>query len=270
MAKKFKKMASIKETEGGNFGNYEEYNGGGSPKGGIWGGRNGRVGWDERQKQGEVSESEHRENQPRTSDGKFTYNSVNGKETKYDGRGETVNPLLTGGKNGIKIDDVKNEFQAKSGNLYDKYKDKWYQKGSMKVTKEGKKYVIKISSDDIWEIARKSFDISKGEFGGESKTFEQTKAGAPGKFGTAAKAEAKKTGQEQYVKTGEGAIAKFKDADGAAKMAKRLGKSKDTAQLTHSPAQINQVRNMMLKAGYDISGITDEQIDAVVDEFIQF
>ena len=77
--KQLKAKPSIKDTEGGNFGGYEEALGGGTPKGGIWGGRDGRVGWDNRVKAGETG---HREEQPRTSDGKFTYNSVNGKETE--------------------------------------------------------------------------------------------------------------------------------------------------------------------------------------------
>lgn len=275
MAKKFKKMGMIKDTEGGNFGSYKEYNGGGTPVGGHFGGQSGRVGWKERGEPG------HRDEQPRTNDGKFTYNSVNGMETKYDGRGKTVNPLLTGGENGVKIEDVKGQFQAKSGSLYDKYKGKFYQKKSMMVTKEGKKYVIKLSANDVWEAAK--YSIGKdGEFGtskraqkagvvAESKTFDETKKGAPGKLGTAAKAEAKKTGQEQFVKTESGAIAKFNDDNSAAGLAGKLGlKSKDASQLKHSPAQIKQVRDMMLKAGFDVSSYTDEQIDNVVDQYVTF
>lgn len=293
MAKKFKKMASIKDTEGGNFGGYDEYNGGGSPKGGVWGGTNGRVGWEERKKQGEVSEYEHREDQPRTKDGKFTYNSVNGKETKYDGRGETVNPLLTGGENGVYIKDVdkrgkthsgvESQFKNKSGALYDKYKGKWHPAGGMKVTKEGKKYTIKIAANDLWELAKYRFDIKTGEFAGkqnkrkgidvksESEQFAQTKMGAPGAAGTAAKQLAKKTGQEQFVTTSEGAIAKFKDANSAAGMAGKLGlKAKKDIALKHSPAQIKQARDLLSKAGYDTSAFTDEQIDAIVDDYITF
>lgn len=293
MAKKFKKMASIKDTEGGNFGGYKEYNGGGSPKGGIWGGANGRVGWDERKKQGEVSEGEHRDEQPRTKDGKFTYNSVNGKETKYDGRGETVNPLLTGGENGVYIKDVdkrgkthsgvETQFKNKAGELYDKYKGKWHPAGGMKVTKEGKKYTIKIAANDVWELAKYRFDIKTGEFAGkfnkrkgidvksESEQFAQTKKGAPGTAGTIAKKEAKKTGEEQYVKDMAGGIAKFKEAGGAAGMAGKLGlKAKKDVALKHTPAQIKQVRDLMFKAGYDTSAFTDEQIDAIADDYVSF
>ena len=293
MAKKFKKMASIKDTEGGNFGGYEEYHGGGSPKGGIWGGRSGRVGWSNREKEGEVAEGEHRDEQPRTADGKFTYNSVNGKETKYDGRGETVNPLLTGGENGVYIKDVdkrgkthqgvETQFKNKSGEIFDKYKGKWHPAGGMKVTKEGKKYIIKIAANDVWELAKYRFDIESGEFAGkqnkrkgidvksESEQFEQTKKGAPGVAGTLAKKEAKKTGQEQFVKDMSGGIAKFKDASGAAGMAGKLGlKAKKAMALKHTPAQIKQVRDLMFKSGYDTSSFTDEQIDAIVDDYISF
>ena len=72
----FKKIASIKDTEGSGFGQYSEANGGGSPKGGVFGGQSGRVGWDERVQRGEVKDSEHRSDQPRTDDGKlYKYHS---------------------------------------------------------------------------------------------------------------------------------------------------------------------------------------------------
>ena len=173
----FKKLTSIKDTEGGNFGNYDEANGGGSPKGGVWGGQSGRVGWDERQKAGELKQGDHRQDQPRDNQGHFTYNSVNGKETKYESRGKTVNPLLTGGDGTILIEDAKKQFASKSGSLYDKYKDKWYQKGSELISKNGRKYNVKISANDIWEIARVSFDIKTGSFAYENDNFGETKTG---------------------------------------------------------------------------------------------
>lgn len=270
-------MGMIKDTEGGNFGGYKEENGGGTPVGGHFGGPSGRVGWKERGEPG------HRQEQPRTNDGKFTYNSVNGMKTEYDGRGKTVNPLLTGGENGIKIDDVKGQFAAKSGSFYDKWKDKFYQKGSMKATKEGKKhYKIVLSANDIWEAAKYSIGEG-GEFGtsrrgqkaglsAESQNWDETKRGAPGKAGAEAKQLAKKTGEEQYVKTQDGGIAKFKDNNAAAGMAAKLGiKGKAiNSNLQHTPAQIKQVRDMMSQAGYDTTGFTDEQIDAVADQFISF
>ena len=197
----FKKLTSIKDTEGGNFGNYDESKGGGSPKGGVWGGKSGRVGWDERQKAGELKQGDHRQDQPRTNDGKFTYNSVNGKETKYESRGETVNPLLTGGENGIKIDEAKQQFASKQGSLYDKYKDKWYQRGSELISKNGRKYNVKLSQNDIWEIARISFNIKEGAFTMENQNFLQTKAGRRSQNEKEAIQNAKANKQETFVKS---------------------------------------------------------------------
>lgn len=202
----FKKLTSIKETEDGNFGNYEELKGGGTPRGGVWGGKDGRVGWDEREKSGELPQNAHRKDQPRTRDGKFSYNSLNGKETKYESRGKTVNPLLTGGVNGIKIDEVKKQFAAKQGNLYDKYKDKWYQKGSELIAKNGRKYNVKIAQNDIWEIARVSFDIKEGAFNYEKENFGKTKLGRRSKFEKQAIQEAKQSKGETFVQNAQGGI----------------------------------------------------------------
>ena len=202
----FKKMTSIKDTEGGDFGKYDESKGGGTPRGGVWGGKDGRVGWDEREKSGELPQNAHREDQPRTNDGKFTYNSTNGKETKYESRGKTVNPLLTGGENGIKIEDAKKEFANKQGSLYDKYKDKWYQKGSELITKEGKKYSVKLADNDIWEIARVSFNIQKGGFEHEAENFQQTKTGRRSKFEKTAIQQAKQNKGETFVQNAQGGI----------------------------------------------------------------
>jgi len=202
----FKKMTSIKDTEGGNFGQYDEHKGGGTPRGGVWGGKSGRVGWDEREKSGELPQNAHREDQPRTKDGKFTYNSVNGKETKYESRGETVNPLLTGGENGVKIEQAKKEFSDKQGSLYDKYKDKWYQKGSEMITKEGKKYTVKLSANDIWEIARVSFNIQTNAFNYEPENFDKSKAGRHSKEEKVGIQEAKQNKGEAFVKNAQGGI----------------------------------------------------------------
>lgn len=214
----FKKMTSIKDTENGNFGGYDEYNGGGSPKGGIWGGADGRVGWSQREKQGEIKQGEHRENQPRTNDGKFTYNSVNGKETKYESRGETVNPLLTGGKNGIKIEDVETQFKNKQGSLYDKYKDKWYRRGDKRVSKEGRKHKIQVANESIWNIAKKSFDLSNNELTGESTTWSNKK-GSHSNVEKQAISQARANKEEQFVANPNGGIAQH------------------TGQLPNQPAQ---------------------------------
>ena len=207
MANKFKKVTPIKDTEGGNFGGYSEDLGGGTPVGGIWGGQSGRVGWAKRGAPG------HRQEQPRTKDGKFTYNSVNGKETKYESRGETVNPLLTDGENGIYIKDfdkkgrkhegIEKQFEEKKGKLYDKYKNKLWTRNVELITKEGRKYQVKLSNESIWNIARKSFDISKGEFTGESSTFDTSKTGRHGAQEKQAIAEARKNKAETFVKSAQ-------------------------------------------------------------------
>lgn len=202
----FKKLNAIKDTEDGGFGQYSEENGGGTPRGGVWGGKSGRVGWDEREKSGELPQNAHRQKQARTSDGKFTYASVNGKETKYESRGKTVNPLLTGGVNGIKIDDAKKEFAAKQGSLYDKYKDKWYQKGSELITKEGRSYKIKLAQNDVWEIARVSFNLQEGAFTTENQNFSNTKSGRHSKEEKTAIQEAKKNKGETFVKSNDGGL----------------------------------------------------------------
>ena len=212
MASKFKKKGGIKDTKDSGFGTYSEENGGGSPKGGVWGGTNGRVGWDERINRGEVGQNEHRVDQPRDAGGRFTYNSVNGKETKYESRGKTVNPLLLGdmGKETVYIDDVKDsqgnvlregvrgQFERKSGEYYDKFKDSWYQAGSEKITKEGRKLKTVKSKNDIWEIARVSFDIQAGAFTFESDNFE-TKKGRRSAAENAARSAARASNEETYV-----------------------------------------------------------------------
>lgn len=280
MAQKFKKIPKIAETQGSNFGNYSEANGGGSPKGGVWGGQSGRVGWENRKQAGEVKEGESRKEQPRDKAGHFTYNSVNGKETLYPGRGDTVNPLLTGGDGTIHISDVvdkrtgqtkqgiKSQFAQKSGAYYDKWKSVFYQKGSELITKQGKKFTTKLASDDVWEIGRRNWDAKKGEFKDEGKTFEKGKVGAPSKAQKQAMAFAKKNKEETFVKTPDGAI-KVKGDQALPDMEKAL-KKVTGSQLKHSPAQIKAVRDLAASKGLDFSAYTDEQIDQIVDQYISF
>ena len=200
MASKFKKKPAIKDMQNSGFGTYDEANGGGSPKGGGWGGQDGRVGWQKRVNNGEVKSGEHRESQPRTNDGKFTYNSVNGKETKYESRGKTVNPLLTGGENGIKIDEVEKQFASKTGSLYQKYKDKWYQRGTEMITKEGRKLKTVIAQHAVWDIARVSFNIQKGGFEYEDEAWaDKAKAGKRSAEEKAARKKAHQNQEETFV-----------------------------------------------------------------------
>lgn len=186
----------IQDTKDSGFGQYDTANGGGTPQGGKFGGPNGRVGWKKRGEPG------HRESQPRTKDGKFTYNSVNGKplaETSNPKRGETVNPLLTGGENGVKIKDVESQFSSKSGSYWDKYKDSWYRNASESTgTNTRGKIGVKVAAEPIWEIARHSYDVKKGELGGESENWK-AKAGARSKEAQAAIQKQEATGKEQFV-----------------------------------------------------------------------
>lgn len=205
--KKFKKK-TIKEEygESGGFGSYSESNGGGTPRGGIYGGKSGRVGWDSRKNSESMPAGAHRESQPRTSDGKFTYNSVNGKELAPSSdptRGKTVNPLLTGGENGISIDTVEQQFSQEYGSYWNKYKDKWYRKGGEIV---GKDFKVHIAAESIWNIAKDKFDKVKGEFVKEKGSFDETKKGRASVEEKAAKQKAYLTDDEAAVIDSKGGI----------------------------------------------------------------
>lgn len=188
------KVKKLQETEGLNtgFGEYNESTGGGKPfEAGNSNTRTTRENGKTRQAQNPTT------NQPRTGDGKFTYKSVNGQsiDPKYGpSRGVTVPPTLTGGENGVKIEDVKEGFKSQSGDYWDKYKDKWYQKGSMVVTTG---LSTKVSAEDVWKMA-KEYDSSLGEFKGESENWS-TKKGGKSKEEKSAKEEVEKTGEQQNV-----------------------------------------------------------------------
>lgn len=280
---KFQKK-KIQETEGGNFGNYKEGVGGGaSPEKG------------DPSKHGHGVNSDHRKAnndtmQPRTDDGKFTYKSVNGQSInpKYGpSRGETVNPLLTGGENGVKISDVESEFAAQSGAIWDKYKDKWYQKGGEIVTTDLK---TRVAGDTIWNVAKRRYDKVKGEFVREGKVFEETKKGRLSKEEQTAKQLAKSSGQEQAViDTTSGAIkvkpgtvqnfptkpapvpsqgqAPAPSVGGVPSGAKQPSVG---VQLSHTKEQLDSARKLLGDAGVDTSGYTDEQLDQIVDDYIDF
>lgn len=194
MANKNFQKKKIQDTKGGNFGKYQEAVGGGaSPEA-----------KDPQQRAPGVN-SDYRKNnndtmQPRTEDGKFTYKSVNGESInpKYGpSRGKTVNPLLTGGENGVMIDDVETEFANQSGKYWDKYKDKWYTKGGEIVTSGD--FKTHVAADTIWNVAKRRYDSVKGEFESESSVFGETKKGRPGKEEQAAKQQAQANGEEQAV-----------------------------------------------------------------------
>ena len=194
MASKNYQKKKIQDMEDSGFGDYqEEVGGGASPSA-----RN------PSQRAPGVNSNYRKNNndtmQPRTDDGKFTYKSVNGKSInpKYGpSRGKTVNPLLTGGENGVLIEDVEKDFANQSGTYWDKYKDKWYQKGSEVVTTGD--FKTHVAAEAIWEIPKKRYNNVKGEFVGESKVFDEAKKGRRTAEEKAAQQQAKSTGEEQGV-----------------------------------------------------------------------
>lgn len=219
MAKKtpFQKK-KIQDTENSGFGNYDEgVGGGGSPNGASKPSDHGHgVNSDYRKENNDTM-------QPRTNDGKFTYKSVNGQsiDPKYGpSRGKTVNPLLTGGENGVMIEDVEQQFYAQKGGYWDKYKDSWYQKGSEIVTAGD--FKVRVAAETIWNVAKGIYNEVTGEFGGdiefehqlgnggtkkgegqggakEGETFSETKKGRHGAEESAAKQRAQASGAEQGV-----------------------------------------------------------------------
>lgn len=232
-------VKKIQDTEGGNFGKYEESTGGGTPF--EKGNSNTRT----TQENGKKRQANNpTTNQPRTGDGKFTYKSVNGKsiDPKYGpSRGKTVNPLLTGGVNGIEIEDVKQNFAAQSGAYWDKYKDKWYQKGG-KVVTEGLK--TKVSASTIWDLAKKRYDSVKGEFEGETENW-QTKGGKKSAAEQAAIQKVKSTGEQQYaIDASTGAI----ETKGGLKKAMKDFAEKKKAPVVEEPKVAEPVAEAPVEA----------------------
>lgn len=287
MAKEKVMQTKIQDTEDSDFGKYTEDTGGGKP----FDDSNTRT----TKANGKYRRANNDTLQARTSDGKFTYKSVNGKaiDPKYGpSRGKTVNPLLTGGVNGIKIDDVKNQFAAKSGAYWDKYKDKWYQKGSEVVLTDMK---TKVSGKDIWDVGKERYDTVKGEFTGESSVFSG-KSGKSSQAEKAAKSEVAKTGKQAYVfgpggkkdgiavyrKKGQPVPAPVSApaptsqpvAPQAAPAPQPQAPAPQAAQpaqftpkLKHSDSEIKQARQILSAQNIDTSGYTDEQIDQIIDEY---
>ena len=187
-------VKKMQETEGLNtgFGEYDESTGGGKPfEKGNSNTRTTRENGKTRQAQNPNT------NQPRTNDGKFTYKSVNGEsiDPKYGpSRGTTVPPTLTGGVNGIQIEDVEKQFSQKSGSYWDKYKGSWYNKGG-KVMTQG--LSTKISGEAVWNMA-KEYDKSLGEYKGESENWK-TKTGKKSASEVEAAQQVKKSKEQQNV-----------------------------------------------------------------------
>ena len=224
-------VQKIQDTEGGNFGKYQEGTGGGHPfEAGNTNTRTTRENGKKRQAENPKT------NQPRTADGKFTYKSVNGKsiDPKYGpSRGKTVNPLLTGGDNGVYIREstydhdvysngylihkkgetikasehnVEEDFAEQSGAYWDKYKDKWYETGGKIITVD---LSTQVSSDAIWEQAKKAYNEELKEFMGESEDWFETKFGKKSKTEQAAIEQVQKTGKQAPVIGADGGIEKY-------------------------------------------------------------
>ncbi|MCR4661701.1 MAG: hypothetical protein K5765_06880 [Clostridia bacterium] len=195
--------SKIQETQGSGFGQYQEGVGGGASPQPLKPGTHGHgVNSDHRKANNDTQ-------QPRDNQGHFTYKSVNGQSInpKYGpSRGKTVNPLLTGGDGTIKISDVEQEFSAKSGSIWDKYKDKWYQKGSEFILQDGKKWKTHVAGETVWEVGKRRYDKVKGEFEKESSVFDEIKSGAPSKEEKTARQLAQSSGSEQAVLDNSGAI----------------------------------------------------------------
>ena len=316
MANKNFQKKKIQDTKGSNFGKYQEgVGGGGSPQAKDPNKRAPGVNSNYREQNNDTM-------QPRTDDGKFTYKSVNGKsiDPKYGpSRGKTVNPLLTGGENGVMIDDVENEFSNKSGSYWDKYKDSWYQKGGEIVTSGD--FKVRVAAEAIWEVAKRKYDNVKGEFQNEATVFDEVKKGRSSAEEKAAKQKAQSSGKEQAVieqstggikiKPGTPIPQKLPTQPKAQPaptpgvqptptpvaptpgIAPTAPSAQPTAQpttqpntqynsptaqtvantassLIHTKEQLDAARQLLTDNGVDLTGVTDEQLDGVVDEYIDF
>lgn len=202
-----KDTGKIEETKGGGFGKYKEGVGGGqSPNGSAKPGTHGHgVNSDHRKQNNDTM-------QARTDDGKFTYKSVNGQsiDPKYGpSRGKTVNPLLTGGKNGVMIDEVEEQFENKSGKYWQEYGKEWFKKGDERAflrNSDTKKIVIKKAAVAIWDLA-KEYNMVKGEFveslsgdgASEESVWDESKSGRKGKPEQQAEQQALASGKSQMV-----------------------------------------------------------------------
>lgn len=258
MAKEKVMQTKIQDTEESGFGDYQESTGGGHPfKAGDSNTRTTRA-------NGKLREQENDTKQPRDKYGHFTYKSVNGKaiDPKYGpSRGKTVNPLLTGGDGTIKIDDVKGQFAAKSGAYWDKYKDKWYQKGSELVLTDMK---TKVSGKDIWDVGKERYDTVKGEFTGESSVFS-SKSGKSSQEEKAAKSEVAKTGKQAYVYNPDKSIKKYVKK-GEMPVEAPKAPEMPAPQPAPAPAPAVETPKAPEPAPY-VSEFTPEQIDMVAQFF---
>ena len=173
-----KKYVKEVQKEKGKFGHYKTGTGGGEP---IPAGKK----W---------STEKRDPDQPRTSDGKFSYNSINGKPLKEiskvhgHSRGTTIPPTLTGGVNGVHYySDSSHEHIVKGGqDALEKYTsltfENAYRKGDKLIGFDGK---VAIASKDFIESASE-YVANKGK--------EEKLTGALAEL-----AEAKKGGKKEEI-----------------------------------------------------------------------
>lgn len=150
-------LVELVRRKDSGYGTYDENTGGGEPiitgnppvDRGAWAKHN----YKEKRESG----------QPRTKDGKFTYNSVNGKEIKSvslgkDGksRGHTINPLLTGGVNGLDVKESRKAIENGTiGNdkTLQKVKDLYYPASGVYVGLDGK---VRYTKEDVFDTFMRS------------------------------------------------------------------------------------------------------------------
>lgn len=198
--------------------------------------------------------------QPRTDDGKFTYNSVNGKDTKYEGRGKTVPPTLTGGKNGIYIDEEVADEKGKMS-ARDFYKGENYipfEKGD-KIAFKGK---VKTLTVGQFQIAQGyGENMTAGKFIDES--YEKImKSRGVGRYSKQEKAAAKAS---EKAKTPVGVAAK--EDEGRAKDVKYMESEKAKEEAEAKAKEETKAKSEQRKAEKEKYASEDEDKKEEKKEF---
>ena len=210
-------MSEKEEYRTSKFGHYKTGTGGGEPMG-EWSTKypaGGRGVWKEKYDE----EPKREEGQPRTDDGKFTYNAVNGKPLKEiskvhgHSRGTTVSPEITGGKNGVhyykdkyhteRVDgeDVKKSLEEALGDYdtADKIYKTFFKRSAEVIGFDGK---VKYAPKDFIEIYQQ-YDAEKGKYVGEDVAEWKSKIGRHSAKETEAikRSELKGTKGSEFVET---------------------------------------------------------------------
>jgi len=267
MADKYVKTSEVADeyfNGKGKAGSKEDYQfgntGGGEPMGqeGKYP-KGGRGVW-----KGTYKEEPERDSQARTQDGKFTYNSVEGKETKYPGRGKTVPPTLTGGKNGVYIDEkVAEEKGGESAK--DFYADKDYVpfRAGDKVAFEGKVRTLVV---DQFKIAQGYDEAAKVLESKTTKKFmeQATKSRGAGRYSKAEK-EAAKESQNKENKGKAFGVAGGSDF-GKERSADAIIENKEK-ELKESLKAFENAKKSLYDDVNNSKDLTDEEKKDIIDEF---